>query len=389
MTAGPELQKGQEREKYYKKIESTPGKEQRTIELVKELTGLDADKVVNYAFKKAFPDKTESEIEKLTLTHKVLLLQDRFLGFKLRDTTDACDGILGPITLDALKIKIRELEDFIKVSRENEEKKAKVTYNTKKRIQAMPKPSQETRTPSQPTKPSEDSTGAEKPGTLPIDLSEQPKRPKIIHFNEINYLKRFPNFTEAYRAIESIQDPEELIRLKDQIEFDANDKLVSLPDERGTRLRTNAALCYKLFKQYALLKGFKILVGSGYRSYNQQVSIWESTLKANNGDVRAAWSRAAPPGKSSHQTGGTVDIQIYDSNGKKWETFFYPGSKAAMKDALSKTKVPTGRPPKNAFEMRKFLDEVLMASHFLGLNYHRENWHWVIDNKKVYKPLNV
>lgn len=75
---------------------------------------------------------------------------------------------------------------------------------------------------------------------------------------------------------------------------------------QGERLRAEAADAYKQFAQAAKAKGVNITPVSGYRSYSQQKSLYDSYV-SQYGQATAE-TLAARPGFSEHQTGLAMDI---------------------------------------------------------------------------------
>ncbi|MBN1494159.1 D-alanyl-D-alanine carboxypeptidase family protein [Candidatus Peregrinibacteria bacterium] len=359
MTGHPELQKDPERNNYYRKIESDYiRRDQRTSALVKKLTGLEAERVVNMACKAAGINELND-----SLTAKVLLLQDRICNFELRDKYDACDGILGPVTLRALKQKLpSEFRDFL------EKRKDAHIASTKKRLTQI-RPGLPSATETLTPKDQDRKTEEQKKTQVPASH-------EATHINELS-----PNFNTAYNQIGDIRDPEKLIRLKNQIVLSPNDRLITLPDEKSIKLRSGAALRYKCFKQYCKIKGYEIRISSGYRSAERQMRIWQNALK-KYGSATEAQKWAARPGKSHHNTGGAIDIYIAKTpDGVKMPMYKFRGSKAMMYRALNDDNYYNSLPlhMQKAVSRRLFLDQNLMASHFLGQNYTKENWHWNID----------
>jgi D-alanyl-D-alanine carboxypeptidase len=75
---------------------------------------------------------------------------------------------------------------------------------------------------------------------------------------------------------------------------------------QGERLRAEAADAYKQFAQAGKSQGINVVPVSGYRSYSQQASLYDSYV-AQYGQATAD-TLAARPGYSEHQTGLTLDI---------------------------------------------------------------------------------
>jgi len=354
--------KDNQREKYYKDILKTA--EQRESVSESLLRDLGINNARDFVKKACLAAKNANlPIEELkdneTITLKILQLQDKVLGFKFEDNKDGCDAKLGPITFNALLEKFPVLKEHV----EKRQAKLKDQKDQRKDLAAdagLPG------APSAP-KPSED----KKKG------SEAPK--EAIQGGK---------FIEQWNFIKTINDPNQLLGMRDSAELKPNDPIVRIPDESNIKLREGAALRYGLFKQYAKLKGYKIDLSYGYRSIAQQTVIWERTLRANGGDVKKAWKWAAPPGRSHHNTGGAIDLIVHGPDGKKVDMHRYRGSKAAFDRAVETGDMGgIAANDRIAVETKRFMDNELKASYFLGENYHAENWHWNIDGKKVYKNV--
>ena len=75
---------------------------------------------------------------------------------------------------------------------------------------------------------------------------------------------------------------------------------------QGERLRSEAADAYKLLAKAAKGAGVNIIPVSGYRSYSQQASLYDSYVRQYG--QATADTLAARPGFSEHQTGLAMDI---------------------------------------------------------------------------------
>lgn len=75
---------------------------------------------------------------------------------------------------------------------------------------------------------------------------------------------------------------------------------------QGERLRAEAADAYKQFAKAAKAKGVNVIPVSGYRSYSQQASLYDSYVRQYG--QATADTLAARPGYSEHQTGLAMDI---------------------------------------------------------------------------------
>lgn len=75
---------------------------------------------------------------------------------------------------------------------------------------------------------------------------------------------------------------------------------------QGEQLRSQAADAYKQFAKAAKAAGVNIMPISGYRSYSQQASLYDSYVRQYG--QATADTLAARPGFSEHQTGLAMDI---------------------------------------------------------------------------------
>ena len=80
----------------------------------------------------------------------------------------------------------------------------------------------------------------------------------------------------------------------------------SLVRVQGERLRSQAADAYKQFAKAAKAAGVNIMPISGYRSYSEQASLYDSYVRQYG--QATADTIAARPGFSEHQTGLAMDI---------------------------------------------------------------------------------
>lgn len=215
--------------------------------------------------------------------------------------------------------------------------------------------------------------------------------------------ERMHEFHSKWNEINAINSPQRLIEMVEEINMHDNDPIIRVPDEpRNIRLRSGAALRYALFKRYIELKGYKVIITSGFRSVRQQAIIWnrgferrrarlarehpnKSSEKINRLAEQANRRFIARPGSSHHNTGGAIDIRIYDRNGQEIPRHKFSGSRSAFDQALKTGDLSRlSRDDRQAVGTRLFMDRELMASHYLGCNYYRETWHWDLDCKQVY-----
>ncbi len=75
---------------------------------------------------------------------------------------------------------------------------------------------------------------------------------------------------------------------------------------QGERLKVQAADAYKLFAKAAKASGVNVMPISGYRSFSQQASLYDSYVRQYG--QATADTLAARPGYSEHQTGLAMDI---------------------------------------------------------------------------------
>lgn len=75
---------------------------------------------------------------------------------------------------------------------------------------------------------------------------------------------------------------------------------------QGERLRAQAADAYKQFAKAAKAAGVNVMPISGYRSFSEQASLYESYVRQYG--QATADTLAARPGYSEHQTGLAMDI---------------------------------------------------------------------------------
>lgn len=89
-------------------------------------------------------------------------------------------------------------------------------------------------------------------------------------------------------------------------------------DYKGRPVRGTAATLegFKKIQDIAESKGFKVQVNSSYRTYNEQQTLWTQALR-RYGSESAARKWVAPPGKSRHNAGNAIDINILKPNGQK------------------------------------------------------------------------
>ena len=149
------------------------------------------------------------------------------------------------------------------------------------------------KTANQPTKVDKDT----KPKTIQVSLPGADPIDAIVEdYNDPTSLwvvvnKDHPLTRQDYR-------PSNLVFLKDDSRTDKNQ------DERS--LREVAVNDYHAMMTDAMAAGYDLMIGSGFRSYNQQ-KIYYTNYVAKSGE-EAANKYSAKPGYSEHQTGLAADV---------------------------------------------------------------------------------
>ncbi len=228
------------------------------------------------------------------------------------------------------------------------------------------------------------------------DYARKPRTRSTVRSTEyIPRNEREKQFIGQWREIMSINSKQRLVDMKEDIVLRPDDPIVHVPDERrGTRLRSGAALRYALFKRYAELSGHRVRITSAYRSTKLQRKLWYRGLAKRMKKFRDRYPNLppheikrrataqnrrfiAPPGRSHHNTGGAVDINISGMQMHK-----YRGSRSAYRRAVRTGNLAgiSGNDRK-AVQTRIKMEQTLRASYFLGTNYYRETWHWNVDRQ--------
>ena len=91
----------------------------------------------------------------------------------------------------------------------------------------------------------------------------------------------------------------------------------NVPNSNGHPLRQGAAAAVEAMYQEAVAAGVPFVIGSGFRDYNLQVSLF-SQYVASDG-LAAADTYSARPGYSEHQTGLVIDISEFSSGQLSYE----------------------------------------------------------------------
>lgn len=82
---------------------------------------------------------------------------------------------------------------------------------------------------------------------------------------------------------------------------------------RGTQETVDG---YKKIIEIASSKGYRVQANSSYRTYNEQQKLWTQALR-RYGSASAARKWVAPPGKSRHNAGNAIDMNMFKPNGSK------------------------------------------------------------------------
>lgn len=106
------------------------------------------------------------------------------------------------------------------------------------------------------------------------------------------------------RSLPDGYEPSDLV--EPNVKFSFNEKV-----EKRLMRKEAAEALEKLFAG-AKEDGYDLFAVSGYRSYNRQVSVFNSSVKRNGREHAEKFS--AEPGKSEHQTGLTMDVSSQSAN---------------------------------------------------------------------------
>lgn len=85
-------------------------------------------------------------------------------------------------------------------------------------------------------------------------------------------------------------------------------ELVALTTVPAIRLRSKAAEQFEAMKTAAAQSGVRLVPLSGYRSYNEQESVFFSLKAERHQDAKTRAEISAPPGYSEHHTGYAIDL---------------------------------------------------------------------------------
>lgn len=163
----------------------------------------------------------------------------------------------------------------------------------------------------------------------------------------------------------SIDDPDSLwvvadkLRPLDPKDYEPKDLVrLNLPHRYDPTMRSAAAGAYKVMYKAAKRDGVRLVIQSAYRSYNNQVGVyngWVNKLGQEKADLQSA-----RPGHSEHQTGLSVDIAA--GNGA-----------CTIAECFGKT--PEGRwLTEHAWEYGWVLRYPKGLTDITGYKY--EPWHW-------------
>lgn len=100
---------------------------------------------------------------------------------------------------------------------------------------------------------------------------------------------------------------------------ESDGSIVSTPyqDKNGNPVRLNPAAAQGLtrIQDLARAKGIEVRINSSYRSVEEQTRLWRDAL-AKYGSAEEARRWVAPPGRSRHNSGGAIDMNLM-RNGQK------------------------------------------------------------------------
>lgn len=85
-------------------------------------------------------------------------------------------------------------------------------------------------------------------------------------------------------------------------------ELVALATVPAIRLRSKAAEQFEAMRTAAAQSGVRLVPLSGYRSYNEQESVFFSLKAERHQDAKTRAEISAPPGYSEHHTGYAIDL---------------------------------------------------------------------------------
>ncbi len=91
-----------------------------------------------------------------------------------------------------------------------------------------------------------------------------------------------------------------------------------LKDYKGRPIRGTEETIegYKKLVEIAESRGYRVQTNSSYRTYNEQAKLWTQALR-RYGSASAARQWVAPPGRSRHNHGRAIDLNVFKSNGRK------------------------------------------------------------------------
>lgn len=106
-----------------------------------------------------------------------------------------------------------------------------------------------------------------------------------------------------------VYDSEGLTYVKGQLFVN---KYVGLPKDFAPELEPICEECFVRMANNAWEEGLTLFIGSSFRSYSDQVEVFASYMKADDGEKVSNYS--ARPGFSEHQTGLAIDCNTIDSD---------------------------------------------------------------------------
>jgi len=136
-------------------------------------------------------------------------------------------------------------------------------------------------------------------------------------------------------------------------------------DKPVCELREGALSHLAKASEEAKNQGYVILVNDAYRSYDEQKELCGKIV-----DSKCSNRNAAPPGRSSHQTGGAVDVRLV-IEGNRYSCGTIDIRDKPRIDDYSNNKDPNGL---KINECRQKLKEIMTNAGFVNLQL--EWWHW-------------
>ena len=203
---------------------------------------------------------------------------------------------------------------------------------------------------------------------------------------------------EKLKEIEILESSEQLEDIKE------NENIILLKDHEFLipKLRKNAVERLKLASGYLPL-GHKLLVVTAFRPVGMQKRLWRNRLiqmaKAHPFMMmfqHRKWKKevskfTSPPGGSSHQYGGAVDVTVLDQNNNRLDMG------TSLTDFGEKVKTHTNLISEEQKINRKILFDAMTKAGFV--NYPNEWWHYSYGDRMwaaysqekscIYGPLTI